>query len=553
MNIKKRILLSILPILATVLLVVAFIDMISFTPTPGSHGSIGDGLRYVVAAFILAIISVILISLYNAIFSKKYFYIAYAVNGLLSFFLIIFIFGQIISLISDSTYKHKQLNEETGMLKIEEAWKKLDQPDQVQTLIDSIEPSGLRDTELTHNLTALNLALKIKSKSTLEALTLENTYSNCTAVKSLLLHMPIKDEPTLLALLKNFPPKRVVFNYRHCLPSGTLDYEALVKEKKFKLIALFLKESYYSHRTTKEILAALVKIKEEKEQTKLIKLLLTNYHYDKFSTFNREMERILKDAQLFALLRTTPAFKEYSKILAQKIRNHQKPSTNRNALKIEEDMKEKFLKMKVDLGKGNLLFKAIPLYVQEHFENETLKDKNPDDYILFEKVLRYVDNNKEVRVYSKSEYSLYLEQKLLYSSKTASHGYLRYRFAKSLSNKTITIKYKGYELNTSINWREKLHLKTKNPKTFNIKRLAPEEVRENAFIMLTALGYDIFKTEDERLRQYQKRYGTALKPIGWLNEDTLHSIDDDFQGFLIGDKYREKYWISNQKVKKTQE
>jgi len=445
MYFKNPLLLSFLPLFSNIYWIVLFIKTASYRPTPsfGTHGNLGYSYEYLFAAISLVFIVLNLTALYQLYKRTKSLWFIYGLNLVTALVLVITAYSYISSYFYSKANAAVEMKEKQALHQLDNAWQYIDDKKKVLHTIEGVEPSGSYSTKIPENITALKLALKIKDiKSSSKKIDIETDSYTCKGIEILLNKIPSQDEEILISLINYGPKGR---DKTDCIPSGLFTYDTLIEQKKFNILMALVQKTILSQSYIEEVLVSFMKIEETDIQEKLIKLALNNFTYYRLNTFSSEIKSILRLADSLELLERTKAFEDYTNILHEVSVKESKRHTS-YFYEVEEYEKEEFLRLHKVLGKDNALLHDIPKYIREHFLKEDLIEKDKENYFLYENFLKYNDEHNRTMSYGQSNYNLYLEEELVYSSKSGYYGYIRQWFRISDANKEVTVKYLDYEI-----------------------------------------------------------------------------------------------------------
>jgi len=451
-RILKKTLFSILPIIVIVKLGMYILKKSGYEPD-GSHSNLSHISDAIVIFGAYVVIVYLILSLLVIWFSKRLRWYGYIPNILLIFALGIMAKDKFDSYSRAKQHDEKERRDTLTNKKIDKIWELIENKKEPIIEVDNLGKKNY-SSDINIRISGLNLALYVESPTKFKEYKDKSImiYSNkCPVFKELLRHIETIDEKIYLELLTELKEEKD--RLHSCLPIYKADFIIkLIEEDKLKAVEMVLTYEIHGSNVIVEILPQLKKIEDDKLRFKLISTLLRNYEYQgKFYSFGKEMKALFESASIYEALQGTKAFNTYIDILQiQLIKKRKESFSQNNSIKriresktfsVDEDLKRDFLRMKKVLDANSSLMQEIPLYIKKHFEEEALKDKKADEYLLYSKKLTYKDNSGDERSYGDAIYSLYVDGKKVQTSLSGYYGNVRYRFNKEDIGKKVLIEY----------------------------------------------------------------------------------------------------------------
>ena len=451
-RIFKKTLFSILPIIVIVKLGMYILKKSGYEPD-GSHSNLSHISDAIVIFGAYVVIVYLILSLLVIWFSKRLRWYGYIPNILLIFALGIMAKDKFDSYSRAKQHDEKERRDTLTNKKIDKIWELIENKKEPIIEVDNLGKKNY-SSDINIRISGLNLALYVESPTKFKEYKDKSImiYSNkCPVFKELLRHIETIDEKIYLELLTELKEEKD--RLHSCLPIYKADFIIkLIEEDKLKAVEMVLTYEIHGSNVIVEILPQLKKIEDDKLRFKLISTLLRNYEYQgKFYSFGKEMKALFESASIYEALQGTKAFNTYIDILQiQLIKKRKESFSQNNSIKriresktfsVDEDLKRDFLRMKKVLDANSSLMQEIPLYIKKHFEEEALKDKKADEYLLYSKKLTYKDNRGYERSYGDASYSLYVDGKKVQTSLSGYYGNVRYRCNTEDIGKKVLIEY----------------------------------------------------------------------------------------------------------------
>jgi len=451
-RIFKKTLFSILPIIVIVKLGMYILKKSGYEPD-GSHSNLSHISDAIVIFGAYVVIVYLILSLLVIWFSKRLRWYGYIPNILLIFALGIMAKDKFDSYSRAKQHDEKERRDTLTNKKIDKIWELIENKKEPIIEVDNLGKKNY-SSDINIRISGLNLALYVESPTKFKEYKDKSImiYSNkCPVFKELLRHIETIDEKIYLELLTELKEEKD--RLHSCLPIYKADFIIkLIEEDKLKAVEMVLTYEIHGSNVIVEILPQLKKIEDDKLRFKLISTLLRNYEYQgKFYSFGKEMKALFESASIYEALQGTKAFNTYIDILQiQLIKKRKESFSQNNSIKriresktfsVDEDLKRDFLRMKKVLDANSSLMQEIPLYIKKHFEEEALKDKKADEYLLYSKKLTYKDNSGDERSYGDAIYSLYVDGKKVQTSLSGYYGNVRYRCNTEDIGKKVLIEY----------------------------------------------------------------------------------------------------------------
>lgn len=554
---KKQFLLTLFPVLALVLLALLIYKLYGWEPD-GTHANLAhiyDGV-FVLAALVAVVM--ILIALLVLWISGRFRWYVYGVNLFCAVGSLVYFGTEAIDYFDDYRYTKEAEEKKEVLSLLQVMWEDVDGNEEAIKKFANAYKADEYLGEIEKTISAMLLSLSLQKRDDSKELRLksEQFYPNrCDLAEEILSHQTIENEDSLIDLFtyvgKTEPTSYEAFEKGAfsekftssgwtCIPRGKLRFDNLVEEKKYSLLHLLIRRQYfqYTHEVVTNI-KALLNITEEQTRHALIEEQLFHYTDGDYGRFSWDIQSILHDAEVLALLKGQKAFTYYEQLLLIKHRNglkeaYAKEKQNRQNFKLEHWMVKSYGKVLPILGESSLLLNQLPEYVKAGFAKALDYNAHPEKYLIVRGRLRTHDIPPKRTLtfrYRKSPYTIYIDGALHENGISSQEGDYYHLFPLALKGKKIIIQYEDYALERLIGEEEKL------------QHIQDEKVLALAYLKM--LGYDIAKGDEAMVRLFQVSSGLCYQPntvLGVLDNETIDDVSRDYRNFDHR-VYKPDYWV----------